>query len=333
MLTAAAPDGSAPPDPDWRTGNLGRLMFSATDALVRHKLRVMREGGVTGVSEAMMALLLNLDREGTRLTDLARRAGQTKQSMIELVDRAAAMRLVERRPDPGDVRAKLVGFTPDGLLALDALEHGVEVAERRFARVVGAPFVAQIERELSAYAGVTTAEARERPAAEPFRRERNVGRLLSLAARRFARDLLAVVHQRGYAEVGEVLLALFRHLDLGGTRLTELAARARVTKQSMLDLVDAGEALGLVERRADPHDRRAKLVGFTPAGLNLLEQVRRGVAVAEADFAAIAGEAFVRALKAKLGGYLVAPSAYAISSAELPSTGWTEASAIANSPG
>ena len=36
-------------------------------------------------------------------------------------------------------------LTPDGLLALDALEHGVRVAEQRFARVVGSPFVATIE--------------------------------------------------------------------------------------------------------------------------------------------------------------------------------------------
>lgn len=312
-------------DAAWRTGNAGRLMFAATDVLVRDKLAVMRAGGLIAGSEAMMALWLNLDRGGTRLTDLAERAGQTKQSVIELIDRAEAMRMVARRADPDDQRAKLVAFTPAGLEMLSRLEHAVAAAEERFAHIVGAPFAERLGRELTVYAGLT-------PTSAPWPR-RTVGRLLSLSARRFAGDLLATVHERGHREVSDVLLALFRHLDLGGTRLTDLAARARVTKPSMRALVDAAEALCLVERRADPDDRRAKLVLFTPAGLGLLEQVRRGVAVAETTFADIAGEAFVHLLKARLGDYLAASSPHAISSAELPITGWTEASAIANSPG
>ena len=309
-------------DTAWRTGNAGRLLFAATDALVRDKLVVMRERGVTAGSEAMMALWLNLDREGTRLTGLAERAGQTKQSMVELVDRAEAMRLVARRADPDDARAKLVAFTPAGHEMLARLEYAVAAAEERFTRIVGATFAARLGRELSVYAGLAdTASTR-----------RTLGRLLSLSARRFARDLLTVVHERGHREVSDVLLGLFRHLDLDGTRLTDLAARARVTKPSMRALVDAAEALRLVERQADPRDRRAKLVLFTPAGLDLLDHVRRGVAVAEATFADIAGETFVRLLKRKLGDYLT-PSPHAISSAELPSTGWIEASTIANSPG
>ena len=310
-------------DAGWRTGNAGRLMFAATDALVRDKLAVLRVGRVSAGSEAMMALWLNLDREGTRLTDLAERAGQTKQSMVELVDRAEAMRVVARRADPDDPRAKLVAFTPAGLEMLARLEHAIAAAEERFARVVGAPFAERLGRELSAYTGLADA---------PWP-QRTVGRLLSLSARRFARDLLAEVHRQGHREVGDVLLALFRHLDLEGTRLTELAGRARVTKPSMRALVDAGEALQLVERRADPHDRRAKLVGFTPAGLDLLKQVRRGVVVAEATFADIAGEEFIRLLKRKLGDYLLMPSSHATTSAALPITGWTEASTIANSSG
>ncbi len=318
-------------------------MFAATDAFVRDKLRVMRASGTTGVSEAMMALILNLDREGTRLTVLAQRAGQTKQSMIELIDRAEAMRVVDRRPDPDDLRAKLVHFTPDGFGVLEALEHGIDAAERRFASVVGPPFVAQLRRELSWYAEVPELGRDRDPAShgEVSRREHNAGRLLSLAARRFARDLLGAVHQHGHRDVTEVLLALFRHLDLGGTRLTDLAARARVTKPSMRALVDEAEALRLVERRPDPTDRRAKIVLFTSAGLALLEEVRRGVSVAEARFDERAGERFVRTLKARLTVYLAADASglpgasglQAISSAVLPSTGCSDASTTANSSG
>ena len=53
-----------------------------------------------------MALVQNLDLYGTRLTEIAARAGMAKQSMLELVDKAERLSLVERRPDPDDQRAQ-----------------------------------------------------------------------------------------------------------------------------------------------------------------------------------------------------------------------------------
>lgn len=296
---ASRDDAPVRRDPGWRADNAGRLMFAATDAFVRDKLRVMRAGGAGIASEALMALLLNLDRGGTRLTALAKRAGQTKQSMVELVDKAAALGILERRSDPVDLRAKIVHLTPEGLGVLVLLERGIQEAEHRFTDIVGAPFVDEMRDVLAVYADVSGAHD------ACTWRQRNAGRLLALAARRFARDLLGIVHERGHREVSDVSLALFRNLDLAGTRLTDLAARARMTKQSMRELVDRAEALGLVERRPDPSDRRAKTVLFTDAGLAMLEQVRHGVALAEAQFAAIVGAPFVQAFKLRLTDYLL----------------------------
>ena len=53
-------------------------------------------------------------------------------------------------------------------------------------------------------------------------------------------------------------------LDLeDGLRLTDMAARAGITVQSMGELVDDLEAKGYLERRPDPHDRRAKRIHLT----------------------------------------------------------------------
>ncbi len=285
-------------DRNWRADNVGRLMFAATDLFVAHKLRILREAGMVAVSDATVTLMLNLDREGTRLTTLAQRAGQTKQSMIELVDRAEMAGLVERRADPHDLRAKLVRFTPRGTVVLARLEDGIRDAERRFAAAVGEAFLRELKAQLGSYVGV--------PDEADGWRARNAGRLLSLAARRFSRDLLRFVHERGYREVTQVLLALFRNLDLAGTRLTDLAARARMTKQSMRELVDRAEALGLVERAPDPADGRAKRVSFTPSGLDLLDEVRRGVTLAEKRFEQAVGAPFALALRRRLTEYLIA---------------------------
>ena len=52
--------------------------------------------------------------DGLRLTDLASRAGITAQSMGELVDDLEVKGYVERRPDPGDRRAKRIYLTDRG---------------------------------------------------------------------------------------------------------------------------------------------------------------------------------------------------------------------------
>lgn len=48
-----------------------------------------------------------------------------------------------------------------------------------------------------------------------------------------------------------------------GIRLTELAARANMTKQAMAELVAEIERRGYLQRTTDPADRRAKIIKFT----------------------------------------------------------------------
>ena len=61
-------------------------------------------------------------------------------------------------------------------------------------------------------------------------------------------------------------LTLFPHIDLDGARQSELVRRAQITKQAVGQHVDELERLGVVERQADPADRRAKRVVFTDRG-------------------------------------------------------------------
>lgn len=63
---------------------------------------------------AHSAVFGQIDPDGSRLTDLARRAGMTPQSMGELVDELEELEYVVRRPDPSDRRAKLIVLTDKG---------------------------------------------------------------------------------------------------------------------------------------------------------------------------------------------------------------------------
>ncbi len=290
-----------------QSGDVGRLLLGAADAFIREKLDVVHAGGFADVTEAHMVLVQNLDLHGTRLTEIAARAGMTKQSMLELVDKAERLSLVERRPDPDDQRAKMVTFTPAGLRMLARLRKGINAAERHMAGTVGAAFLAEMKERLAAYA-IAPVECQAVADSDTKWRTRNAGRMLAAAARLFIRDVLREVHEEGFNKVTEVHLRLFRHLDPNGTRLTEIAARAGTTKQTVAELLDKTEALGLVARQPDAGDGRAKIIVFTRIGLRLLEHIGRGTGSAEQRFADVVGEPFVAEMLVNLERYLISPS-------------------------
>src|SRR5438132_14418419 len=93
----------------------------------------------------------------------------------------------------------------------------------------------------------------------------NLGFLLAKALQRWNELLAAGFRRGGFAEVrpayGSVLLPLFEE---DGLRLSELAARSRLSKQAMTTLVRTLEARRLIVRRPDPDDGRAARVYLTP---------------------------------------------------------------------
>ncbi|RZL52174.1 MAG: MarR family transcriptional regulator [Variovorax sp.] len=132
-------------------------------------------------------------------------------------------------------------------------------------------------------------------------RQTHLGRLLGHAMRRFdervlvlmAHDAevpLALSNLAARAQISAAHIHVTRHLARGGSRLTELAERAGMTKQAMGTLVDQCEAWNLVTRGPDPLDARARRVMFTADGLAWLEAFRNAVAQAEAEFRASVGD-------------------------------------------
>jgi DNA-binding MarR family transcriptional regulator len=85
-------------------------------------------------------------------------------------------------------------------------------------------------------------------------------------------------------QVGAAHIHITRHLPPEGSRLTDLARQAGMSKQAMGDLVGQCEAWGLVTRESDSRDRRARILRFTPSGMLWLQAFRRAVRQAEAEF-------------------------------------------------
>ncbi|HEV2774186.1 MAG TPA: MarR family winged helix-turn-helix transcriptional regulator [Solirubrobacteraceae bacterium] len=85
-----------------------------------------------------------------------------------------------------------------------------------------------------------------------------------------------------------------------GLRLTEMAARAGITVQSMGELVDDLEAKGYLQRRPDPHDRRAKRIHLTDRGRNNARIAKQAVADAENHLTALLGNQHYQQLRRAL---------------------------------
>jgi DNA-binding MarR family transcriptional regulator len=69
--------------------------------------------------------------------------------------------------------------------------------------------------------------------------------------------------EAGFGDQRPAHNSVFAHVPPEGIRLTELAQRARVSKQAMAELVDDLVGKGYLVKEPDPTDGRAKLINFT----------------------------------------------------------------------
>ncbi len=95
------------------------------------------------------AVFAQISPDGSRLTELARRANMSPQAMGELVDELVDMGYVVRRPDPDDGRAKLIVLTRRGRDAVAAGRQTIEGIEEQVTEILGERGHDQLRRLLA----------------------------------------------------------------------------------------------------------------------------------------------------------------------------------------
>jgi|1186.fasta_scaffold115704_2 DNA-binding MarR family transcriptional regulator len=212
-----------------------------------------------------------------------------RSMMVKLIDGLEARGLVERRRNPDDRRSYALYPTTAGRKALAAMM----------------PLMDSGEAALSAT--LTAAE-----------RDRLIELLHALVqppdsamARRLG-FLIAQAHHRFRLRADQILRPLgieIRHFGAltaladGVPSQRELADRLRVSGPVVVEMVDALEARGLVERRRDPADRRSNALVVTASGREALERARGPLDAATSELVApigADGDAELRALLRKL---------------------------------
>jgi DNA-binding MarR family transcriptional regulator len=130
-----------------------RLLDVAFDAFSEELYQRVAETPYGDVRPGHGCVFGNIDPDGTRLTDLAERAGMTKQSVGEVTSDLERRGYLERVPDPSDGRAKIIRLTERGRAAQAVGRELIDDLEREWAERYGADRLAALREALEAIHG------------------------------------------------------------------------------------------------------------------------------------------------------------------------------------
>lgn len=120
--------------------------------------------------------------------------------------------------------------------------------------------------------------------------ELNVGLLLFIPYRALEARIFSTLAAAGFDDFTPAQARVMQRIGPDGTRLTELAEAAQVTKQTAGFLVDQLERARYVRRTPDPSDARARLVRIAERGAAAQPIAAAAVAQVEAEWRAHLGE-------------------------------------------
>jgi len=96
-----------------------------------------------------IALIRNVDENGTRISDIARRAGMTKQATGQLVAEFVELGYIRLVNDPDDGRVKIARYTAKGKKLLLSIVASIEETENAVSAAIGAKALAGLKQTLA----------------------------------------------------------------------------------------------------------------------------------------------------------------------------------------
>ncbi|MEN9221578.1 MAG: winged helix DNA-binding protein [Thermostichus sp. BF3_bins_97] len=129
---------------------------------------------------------------------------------------------------------------------------------------------------------------------------RTLGALLRLPYEALSRRVYARLAEAGFTDIRPAHSNVFRYLSPQGSRITQLAERAQITKQSMAYLVDSLIEGGYLKAETDPTDGRAKLLRLTAKGEAVQDSLLKIGAEVEVETAQLLGSEKLTQLRSLL---------------------------------
>lgn len=117
--------------------SIGLLLRDGAAAVDAEIKAALAEEGFDEIQPGHHTVLRYLGEDGARPSELAAKAGITRQAVTKTLDDLERLGLVERESDPADGRGVVVRYTPRGLAALRVARTRMNQLERRFASHIG----------------------------------------------------------------------------------------------------------------------------------------------------------------------------------------------------
>jgi DNA-binding MarR family transcriptional regulator len=136
--------------------------------------------------------------------------------------------------------------------------------------------------------------------------------LLDIASEALFAEFRTELEQSEFGDIRPTHGCVFRFVGGEGLRLTDLAERAKLTKQSVGEIVDDLVERGYAQRIPDPDDKRAKLICLTARGEAAQAHGRKLFAKVEKRWAERYGAERIVALREMLEEVAAAEAPFAV---------------------
>lgn len=117
--------------------HVGWRLWQATQRWKRELDDGLVAMGYPWAADARANVIMHVGRSGIRQSDLVRRMGLSKQAVQQLLDDLVDDGIVERKPDPGDSRGRLIVFTAAGRRLLADSNRMKQEIEADYRAVLG----------------------------------------------------------------------------------------------------------------------------------------------------------------------------------------------------
>lgn len=144
------------------------LGLLATDFRERVRRGLWAEGHNLHPSHS--SVLVHLSVEGSRPTELAERAGMSKQAMGKIIDELCEIGYVKKAADPRDGRARIICFTDKGLALLSDSAGIIDGIWQDYAQLIGEDRLAELRDNLTHLRLAVREDSRQKIASSKSRR-------------------------------------------------------------------------------------------------------------------------------------------------------------------
>lgn len=136
-------------DRDYRTTHIGRLLLELSHDFTAEANDRIRRKGYGFVRSAQIAVLAQIEEEGTELGRVVERVGTSKQAVNKVIRQLESLDVVVLEVSERDSRVRVVRFTPAGRKFLRAAVEAVRATEALYESELGAAAFASLKKQLT----------------------------------------------------------------------------------------------------------------------------------------------------------------------------------------